>query len=698
MSDYADKIDTNEFNYRRPVYYTNPFSVYVTDITTKLTLNSENFNFDLSKDDGSDFRLLSGIDTLKMWKAYWSKDNKQAVLFFKIPSVGAGCSVEFHAYWGNQSAADISDPDSMNLLFYESFDGPVLNTSKWNGNTNAGSTEYGYLFSLNNSFTSITNPLNNKSDWIMEAGIYADLGSGTITPSYRAIGFEFIGTENNFFIEFMITDHIRHNASAPAQASTEELYQTDGGLEFNSYHEIYIDYRELTDRITVKLKNRNTFNDVEYKIQRKVEEDTRLSNVRCRGAQVSQYSGGYPVYISWLILREYNDISLNDLDGRDMYVPYENIKSQSQDFSVYQPDFTTTYLQHETVFGGDPYLISEGGYDSDTNVWVSDNVEADTEVSLTFHTGWISDITNSNYIHYDSSHLYYYGASKLSNNNTDRMKRNDWKATSTSGWAAIKFPESVFIGSFRIKAASNLSACPKRFTFYGSYTNPALNFDNAIVLIEGTFERTTEWQSRMLPSVIKCEYYVLHIYDTYDNANIDIQEWEMMVFLAGGRKKYPSQLRLHPALYDNWVYNFPKEISLQGSIDNITWITLLPWTKTYTPFIEHYEGDGYWQKYSFRNNFGSWSFRLLCKGNWRASNNKIIIGEWSLHELEEEKHTYRILDGSTNNIQQIWASDLCNIANSNGILYIANDRISKISNSKMVKSIEMPSYYEDFVV
>lgn len=845
MSEYANPINTNEYRYRKPVYYTSPFSIYTTNLIVKLNLNSENFNFNLAKDDGSDFRLLAGLGVLKMWKAYWSKSNKRAVLFFNLPSIGGDTSIILTAYWGNSAANSISDPNTVGALFYETFNGPTLSTSKWSGSTNAGNTSYGYLISMNQAFTSITNPINGKNNWMMEAGIYADLTSGVITPSYRCVGFEFIGTENNFHIEIMVTDHIRHNAVAPAQASTQEIYKTYGGFESQSYHEIRIDYFEPNDRITLELKNRRTYDDVSYQIWRKVEGDTRLQNIRVWGTQVGQYAGGYPVYLSWLILREYDGASNSDLDGRDLYIPYAYVPAQTIDYSNYLPDFTSVQYQHESSFGGNPYLLSNEGFDADSNVWVSNEGASLSGVSLTIHTGWSEDITSINYTHYDSGHEYYYNASKLSDNGADKMGRNYWHCTTTSGWAAIKFPDYRSIGAFRIKsiilgtgvstydttkynntgmthaasstyngAAVNMSdgdnytywqqyytisewisidlgapktiykvllvggahgidrlvrnfriegstdninwdvvytgitvmaftaqefvfpsvsspyrywrlyminnwgsnliqmnrfelfygyfsnnePAPKDFIFYGSNLNPTLHFDKAIKIIEGRFESSPVWQSRVLTSSPFYKYYILHILNTYGNKNIKIQEWEMMDSLGQIEMKRPSQLRLHPAMYSNWQYNFPKQISLQGSVDGVGWITLIPWINTYTPFIQHYAEDGYWQKYFFKNETGFWSFRLLCRGNWEAEDNRIIIGEWSLHELEEESYIHRILDGTTNNIQQIWATPSCGLDDRYGVIFIANEKMNRASSGRLVSSSNLPDYYEDFNV
>jgi hypothetical protein len=821
-------------------------------VIAKLILTSDTFNFNLANPDGSDFRLLSNIfgsAVLKMWIAYWNKLDKQAVIFFKIPNIGGGASVTFNAYWGNPSATNISDPDSLGFLFYESFDGATIPISKWSGSVTAGSSDYGYSIPVNNLFTSITDPLLGKTSWIMEAGVYAYFYGGTISPSYRCIGFEFLGTENNFLIELSVVDHIRHNAIVPGQASTQEIYQPYGGIEDQSYHDIYIDYHEENDSITVKLKNRKTYDDVSYQVWRKVEGDTRPLNVRVCGTQVGQYSGGYPVYINWLVLRDYDGISTSHIDGRDLYIPYENVQHQNQDYRAFSPDFTSLQYEHTSSSGGNPYLLSDEGFDSDTDVWISDDGAAllADGVSLTINTGWKEDITSRSYIHYDSGHEYYYNASKLSDKETDEMGRNIWICTTSSGWASIKFPEPTAIGAFRIKSETtspdssfysntkfntssmphtystilngsatylsdgsnssywqtyyydgiyewisidlgiaktiykiilssgyesvtrcirnfriegspnNISwstvytgACtastgaqefmfpnpsssyrywrlyvfdnwgsnllqinrfelyygyhildkgsPKNFIFYGSNFNPLLYFNKAIKLLEGTFENTIDWQSRVLTNMVTYRYYILYINDTYENSVIKIREWQMMPYLGQIKRKYPAQLRLHPALYGNWQYNFPKEISLQGSLDSINWTTLLPWTYTYTPFIQHYAEYGYWQRYSFSNLLGFWSFRLLCRGNWEASDNKIIIGEWSLHELEEEENIYRILNGTTNNIQQIWATETCGLSAEHGRVFIANDKINTVAKDRLVKSSDLLGDYYDFNV
>ena len=96
-----------------------------TDFPVKLILNEDNFNFDLAQSDGFDFRLAersNGSGILKMWVAKWDKDNKHAVLWFKIPLLLPDSTVIFYAFWGGDYSDDVSIPEELNFLFYEDFE------------------------------------------------------------------------------------------------------------------------------------------------------------------------------------------------------------------------------------------------------------------------------------------------------------------------------------------------------------------------------------------------------------------------------------------------------------------------------------------------------------------------------------------------------------------------------------------------
>jgi hypothetical protein len=278
------------------------------------------------------------------------------------------------------------------------------------------------------------------------------------------------------------------------------------------------------------------------------------------------------------------------------------------------------------------------------------------------------------------------------------MERNYWHCTTTSGWASIKFESPINIGAFRIKFNEDTLAAPKDYAFIGSNFYPGAGLHLGRVLRMGTFNNVFDWQSVKLKNSAQFKYFILDVKNTYGNQNIKIQEWKMYDNIGNFEKFYPAQLRLHPGIYGSFMENFPKEIMFEGSIDGVNWITLIPWIFTYSPYVNHYYGEGYWQRYSFVNNKGFWSFRLSCRGNWGAEDGKIIIGEWSIHELAKESYTYRILGGTSNNIQQIWAQENTTLEDTHKMFFAANEEITSVVDGKSVNTISLPYYCDDFNV
>lgn len=695
MSDYGDPIILIDYKYRRQVYFKSPYSIFSTNIIAKLVLSTDNFNFELSNSDGSDFRLLdSNGNTLKMWKATWSKEMKHAVLFFKIPSLLGNSSVSFSAYWGNSKASDVSDPDSLNFMFYDGFTSSPLSSSKWSGKINSGISDYGYLISSEESFITKTNPLVGKSSWVLEAGLFCNFGYEGWSD-YSAVGFGFEGSENDLIIKIFLSSKIRHNARDYTFYSSSKQY---GGLEPYSYNDVVITYYEPDDRIDVRILNRLTFNDVSHTMWRRVEGNTVVSNARIYGRERSGQSyGPYPTYINWLVIRDYDSVNINNLDGRDLFIEHEYVVPQRNDFLDYSENFLDATMIHESSLGGDPYSVSNGVSGSQSSCWISDNgASSVSSVDITFFTCNFGHHDTFLLSHYDSGHEYYYGAAKLSNNNEDRMNRNQWKCTSNSGWASVKFNSPTNVSAFSISTGMSISGRPKDFIFYGSNSKPKSPIVDAVNLTEGTFSNTSGYQ---LVSFINGEgymFYILEVLNTY-SGNIIIDEWKMLKSFPNCRKKYPTQLRLLPASFGTFQYNFPKEISVTASNDGASWDTLIPWTKTYTPFYNHSYGEGLWQKYSFINTKGYILFKLQCRGNWLADTDRIIIDEVSLHEFDCEDYTFRILDITDNNISQIWADFGCVVDDTYSIFYLTgSDKLFKIASNRSSGSVDLPTGYEDF--
>lgn len=699
MAEYGEPIRSSEYKYHKTIRYFNTELYVKKNVVLKLLLDRDTFNFDLPKDDGSDFRIVFQGGTLKMWNAYWSKTQQRAVLFFMVPQLAAARSFTFHVYWGNPEAENVSDPNAMGFLFYEEFESSPLDDSKWAGRITNSVTPYGYyVYYHNYPFVSITNPLTGKNSFRVEFGLYTDWDNSGFSGSLAAIGVGFTGPENNFKVR-MGSGRVDTNAVAPAQSSYSYKADTYSKLEPRSYHDVLISYSEDTDRVYLKLFNRDSFPDYECSWGRKVEGDTRPNNISIDGYVASGNSAGArPTYISWLALREYEAEDIDLLDATDLYIEHEYVAHQIIDLRELADDLTSIVYYHESSFGGNPYLLSEGGYDSDDNVWISDE-DATTEnyVALTIHTGWTEDVTSTKYIHYDTGHVYHYGAVRLSDNDETKFGWSFTELTTSSGWVAIKFPKTRTIGAFRLKNTSDLDAAPKDYIFYGSNFNPTIAYENARVISTGTFSQTEEWQFEVLLQGNKYRYYILEILNTYGDENIKIQEWELMDSMEQRDRRFPVQLRLHPAIQGDLQYNFPKEISLVATNDGVSWDTLIPWRYTYTPFTSHYPDYGLWQRYAFIIEKGYWTFRLLCRGNWRAQNNIMAIGEWEFRELAEEAYTYHILSGSTNDIQQIWTYPTAAMDSAPSV-FVANDYVSRISANRMVGSDKLPSYYEDINV
>lgn len=683
--------------YTGKVYYHNINLETRTDYPVKLTLNENNFNFDLAQSNGFGFRLAersNGSGIFKMWVAHWDKDNKYAVLWFKIPYLSADSKSTFYAFWGGDYSDDISTPEELNFLFYEDFKSIPLDQTKWTGKIDSGITFYGCLFPSGLYFTTTTNPLSGQLSWIIEAGVYLAVDT-SCDLSDRAHGFEFIGDENDFTINIMHESRVEHSATYPGGSTYQNIDQTYGGLEFDSYQEHYIAYYEPEDKIYQRISNRKSYADIENKIDRKVEGDTRPSNVRLHGRQTdSTNDGAYPSYISWLVIREYDVLGAINLDGGELYIPYENVDHQILDYKEYTEDLTSIDYFHTSSFGGDASKLSN---DNISDIWYSDEDAAlQDQVYVTIYFDRAETLVSDGKFHYDSSHETFYGASKMSDSDSDVHDRDHWRSEALNAWAIINFyNDRPIVNVFGIKAVSDdLDSCPKNYKFYGGLEPYHSSFR---LLHEGSFTKTTEWQSVTFVNKNPYKYYKFEVIDSYGN-DIKVQEWAMYEYIGFDKPKYISQVRLLPADFGGLEDNFPKEISLEGSNDMLNWETVMPWINTYTPYISHNILYGKWQRYSFTNIKGYWHYRLVCKGNWGATDGRIVIGEWEMCELREEENIHRILSGDTNIIKQIWASDTCGFEDIYGLIYIANEKLNIVQGSKLVEEKEISEFYDDINV
>ena len=687
-------INIVDYNYKVDLYYTNHSSNKSNYAQIKLTLNSSNFNFDLCKVDGSDFRLIdlrSNTSVLNMWTAKWNKDIKSAIIIFGVPDVKPYETIKLKACFGNKSAVSISNKSSVGLLLSYKFDKPTLDTSEWGGRTYSALTEYGYQLPSSEDYTidSINSPLAGINNWILKMGLYADFDNLSITTTEAmTAGIDFTGPENPFTIGLLQTSYMRHNAVSPGGTVYSTWSLHEGGLEGFSYNEASISYDEKVDKVYVGLSGRKGYRDVLFGIGRKVEGDTRLDNIKINGRHTvyNRPDGGYPTYIQWIAIAVNDGINFSEMDASPLYTPYEIIPHQIQDFRKYGNNIINVQNIHVTSFGGNPYNLTDNNPDT---MWISDsNAVSNNFIYLTFYTTIGTNIVNKGYLHYDSGHELYLNASKLSDSSDNIFKY--FKATANDSWAAIRFDEKKNIKSFRILNGDNRNEMPKNYVFMGTNYNPYTDIDKAIVLSNGVFPDISGWICKEITNERSFEYYVLRVMDTYGSVPTLIKRWEMSDY-SYDDKSYVSQLRLLPP-QGAYTDMFPKEVSLLASNDDLTWNTLLPFVETYTPFMSHISEYGFWQYYNFYNTDGYKYYKLLFRGNWGNNSGSIAISNVSLHELSSEDNTYRLLRGNSNNIRQIWS------IHDGKVLFFANNFISGLTDNKVTYSASIPLSYTDLNV
>lgn len=687
-----ERLNAENYRYRREIHFTNLYSVERTDFSLKIVLSSGVFNFDLSNPDGSDFRVAlsaNGDRVLPMWVAHWDSSNENAVVYVSIPFVEEKGQLTLFAFWGNAAALSVSNGASMGFLFYEDFKSSNLDGSKWSGDLSEALSSYGFPLFSGSDFVTKTSPLLGRNSWIVEAGIYL-LSVGSNEGQWSA-AFGFEGSENPFTVGMVHVGRFKHNLTKPGGGVWESVVGSYKGLEPQSYQTVNISYIEPEDNATVGLTERSSYPDSVSVVPRKVEGDTRISNVRIRKRE--SYGGN--AYISWFVARDYDSFGTEALDLSDLYIPYELYYPSSIDFDEYGLDMVSVLYWHESSFGGEPRNLSTG---NSIDFWISNDNAVDEEeiyVDIGFDRSY--NIISKSMPHFDSGRVKFYNASKLSNEDLDRYGRDYWWGTTTSGWAAVDFSAAgkVSVGNLMIKAVvSDLNSMGKTFSIYGADYKPASSRTGWNMLTAGTFHKSAVWQSVSFVNHVPYRYFILDIEDTYGGA-IKIQEWKIFPRLSEKPRVAAAQLRLLPIKHDGLESCFPKYIAFQGSDNLVAWEDLIPLSKTYTPFIQHYVEHGDWQRYSFVNSKVFTNYRLVCKGNWGDSSGRIGVDRWSIHNCAREENTYRILAGGSNYVSQVWSDEGCCLEDESKFIYVANDRLSVVLKGWLTSESELPYGFED---
>lgn len=724
MSDYAVDISTSDYLYMREITITEKSGEDQIDLQVKLILNSFNFNFDFARSDGKDFRLgekSNGTYILNMWIVSWDATNKKAQIWFKLPRLLANEIKVLYAYWGNSSDFGISDMQSIDFWLADGFDNTIIYNSNWY-EYDAGGQVFKYFndddpeghstlyMSHNTSYIqSSKRSLSSLTSWSIEVGFYIYEETEDIAHSWiYSQRFQFFVPGNDIHYYFA-----RDGSFSGAYGSRTENFQDSAASYPNDYtkHEWgalvkgfsrhVFGYYLPTDRFYFGMYDRDTSEiptgcpdgykgDYLDSIERRVGENTDFTYIRIYGRYFVGLFSATPNYFDWVIIRDnFLGPYEPEFDTSNLYVQYEQVDDDPFAYD-YGSDVTNIGFEHTTSSGGDPTHLSDNYLPI---IWCSDPDAAEDSVDLTINFGiWVINLVSDGYLHYDSGHVLYYNAAKLSDEDEDINNNNYWQGTTTSGWACIDFGSNINnVGVIGIKSVtSNLAGTVKNYKIEGSYTYTN-NWEDEHwkVLDEGQFNQSTDWQSAIFVNGTKYRFYRLKVLDTYGD-NIALQEWRMFNYNQDLGKKVVSVLKLKPDSSDsNFIY-FPKQITFYGSNDGASWVTFINAKNTYTP-----DGAG-WQEYSFTNTIPYYHYKLTCVGNWNDNSGKICIAEWSMHERNIEVYTYRVLAGTNDNYNSVWARLECGF--DSGEFYVVNDAISVVNDDTLSRSISITGDVRDLNV
>lgn len=682
-----------------------------------------------------DFHLTeksNGTCVLNRWVTRWSDINNIADIWFKIPQLLANETKTLYAYWGNPTGSGISDIHSIGFFFSDHFDDNTTYNNNWSVGGNVyvydyfNTSEVKLINHLNSAgyIQTKTNPIPPLSSWATEIGfwMYSDTIENTWIYSHRI---NFCGSGVPDFYCYFAEDgdggsylfededygvfapRCENFQYAGATYPTNYYSHMWGALVPESYHRHFFAYYLPTETLYMGMYDRDVSkisedcpdfwkgDYVETK-ERRIEGNSDSRALRIWGSMVGSFWAGTPINVDWVIIRKYLGPYEPELDLSNLYVPYEQIDPDAIDWYGYGSDITNFNFGHTTTSGGVPNRLSDNSYNSLANSWCSDDGAASDSngVDVVIYLGlYGDDVTDDDYLHYDSGHILYNNASKLSNEDEDTNSNDYWLGTTTSGWACIDFGSIGInnVGALLVKGvSSNTSGMVKNYKVEGSYVYTNVWEDgNWQVLIEGQFEQTASWQAILFRNDFKYRFYRLKVIDTY-GSNIALQEWKMLNHSTTTGKKIISKLKLKPADFDTQYIYFPKQIKFFGSNDLYNWDTLINTKNTYTPT------SGNWQEYTFTNEKRYYFYKLKCIGNWNSNTGKICIPEWEMLEKTAEEYIYRILSGSTNDFNNIWVSESCTF--DSGCFYVTNDNINVVEDDELARYEVITGDIRDVIV
>jgi len=127
----------DKWDYSQEIVVTENAGQNLEDYPVPVSLNSSNFNFSKAQSDGSDVRFFSGSKKLNYWIEMWDSENKEALIWVKIPYLPANETNVVLITYGNPAATDASSGKNT-FDFFDDFDDSTFSELKWDTESAGG--------------------------------------------------------------------------------------------------------------------------------------------------------------------------------------------------------------------------------------------------------------------------------------------------------------------------------------------------------------------------------------------------------------------------------------------------------------------------------------------------------------------------------------------------------------------------------
>jgi len=680
MSYYAEPIIPSAYKYVRAIMITEPGLCDRPDAHIFLSLTKDNFNFQLLDSDGKDIRFAesyTGADALCYWITRYDLSIQSLNVWIRIPNFKKDSTRVIYMFWGRENDPGSSDVDSMGFYFATDLKKKVINYSKLSSSGNLSFNSNGLRFSTDTVITTKGSVLLGKTKWVVDIDTYWDFVQNIQGQSnFRII---ILGDENAFTSYFFQSNKVNTNAQILA---TYKNYYFSNGPSINTYNRMLLGYREEMDYVYYEYRNRIGVDDSKLSVERRVEGDTRPTDLRIAGYS---YRGFYYTYVGNIVIREFYEKEFI-IDTSNLYIPNAYIIYDVIDFDKYGPNLVNEGYAHFSYPAGNPYKLSDsltGGLDTYYEVEL-DNGKA--EVIIDFGRN-ANDLVGDSiglypYEYIADSGLTFLEVSEFSDMYDSRGLRY-WQAPDEQGWICIEFPPPGRLVNVFSFMGEGIDHMPEDFLFQAGFISPfrAKEYD-WFTMVSGTCTRSDDWHTYYFNNYNVFPYYRLLVKSTFGGEPHRVRRWQMFKRERFFRPRTVCKLRLLPSKHSSNDKYYPKRISIYGSNDFNLWEPLLVDYDTAAPYFEYY--GSYWQDIKFVNESAYWAYKLVVEDNWAGTDDKVIIDEWEMYESYYEINTERVLSGNSDDSSGIWASSDANI--DKGWIYITNDRLNYIFEGKFVTS------------